>query len=258
MNELSTIVPTVSAFEVVAQLLSVPVSRIGASTYLAELARLHESRHRHAKLLSSSFTFHVCPACIAEERKLSRLLTFPHLTHCQEHHLCLVTAGQCGAPLPLFHRQARPFTCQQCGLDWKHLPQRQMDPERLETEPQLLSSYDFFWRYGTPELLASTLRLIYDSVVEKGESRVALPNEDAQAASDGRSYHLSTSLGYLVHALWQLDLSPRDVMVYAGPLPWRSIKWMTFQCPEPTCPYVAMIQNRIRLLDHTEDQQQGT
>jgi hypothetical protein len=60
-------------------------------------------------------------------------------------------------------------------------------------------------------------------MVEKGEIRVVFPNEDAQTAPDGRSYHISTSLEYLVQALWQLDLSPRDVMAYAGPLPWRSI-----------------------------------
>src|SRR6266702_3307005 len=99
------------------------------------------------------------------------------------------------------------------------------------------------------------LRLIYDSVVEKGEIRAALPNADTHAVSDGRSYQVATSLGYLVHALWQLDVSPRDVVAYEGPLPWRSIKWLTFQCPEPTCPYVAMIRERTRLLDQTEDQQ---
>ncbi len=75
MNELSTIVPTVIDLEMLAQVLSVPVSRMVATTYLAELARLYGSQHLHAKLLSSSFTFHVCPACIAQERKLSRLLT---------------------------------------------------------------------------------------------------------------------------------------------------------------------------------------
>ena len=128
----------------------------------------------------------------------------------------------------------------------------------METEQHLLSSSHFFWTRGTPELLASALRLIYDSVVEKGEIRAALPNADTHAVSDGRSYQVATSLGYLVHALWQLDVSPRDVVAYEGPLPWRSIKWLTFQCPEPTCPYVAMVRERTRLLDQTEDQRQGT
>jgi hypothetical protein len=186
MNALSTIVPTVIDLEALAQVLSVPVPRIVATTYLAELARWYGHEHLHAKLLSSSFTLHVCPACIAEERKLSRWLTLPHITHCPEHQLSLVSSCQCGAVLRLFHRQARPFTCSKCGLDWKNLPHRPMDPARMETEQHLLSSYDFFWTHGTPELLASTLRLIYDSVVEKGEIRVALPSADARAASEAR------------------------------------------------------------------------
>ena len=258
MNELSTIVPTVIDLEMLAQVLSVPVSHMVATTYLAELARLYGSQHLHAKLLSSSLTFHVCPACIAEERKLSRWLTLPHIMHCPEHHLALVSSCSCGAALRLFHRKSQPFTCCKCGLDWKNLPNLQGDPARMETEQQLLSSYHFFWARGTPELLASALRLIYDSVVEKGEIRAALPNADTHAVSDGRSYQVATSLGYLVHALWQVDVSPRDVVAYEGPLPWRSIKWLTFQCPEPTCPYVAMIRERTRLLDQTEDQRQGT
>jgi len=255
MHELSTIVPTVIDLEMLAQVLSVPIPRIVATTYLAELARLYGNEHLQAKLLSSSSTFHVCPACIAEERKLARWLTLPHIMHCPEHHLALVSSCSCGAALRLFHRKSRPFTCSKCGLDWKNLPSLQGDPARMEVEQLLLSSYQFFSTRGTPELLASTLRLIYDSVVEKGEIRAALPNADTQAVVDGRSYQVATSLGYLVHALWQLDLSHRDVVAYEGPLPWRSIKWLTFQCPEPTCPYVAMIRERTRLVDHTEDQQ---
>jgi hypothetical protein len=54
------------------------------------------------------------------------------------------------------------------------------------------------------------------------------------------------------------DLSPREVMISTGPLPWRSIKWMTFQYPEPNYLYVAMIRDRTRLQSHTEDQQQET
>ncbi len=255
MNELSTIVPTVIDLERLSHVLSLPVSRMVATTYLAELARLYGNEHLHAKLLSSSLTFHVCPACLAEERKLARWLTLPHIMHCPEHHLALVSSCSCGAALRLFHRKARPFTCPKCGRDWKNLPHLQGDPARMETEQHLLSSYQFFLTRGTPELLASTLRLIYDSVVEKGEIRTALPNADTQTVSEGRSYQVATSLGYLVHALWQLDVSPRDVVAYEGPLPWRSIKWLTFQCPEPTCPYVAMIRERTRLLDQTEDQQ---
>src|SRR6266567_4413529 len=70
MNELSTIVPTVIDLERLAQVLFVAVSRIVATTYLAELARLYGNEQVHAKLLSSSLTFHVCPACIADNTGL--------------------------------------------------------------------------------------------------------------------------------------------------------------------------------------------
>ena len=251
MNDLSSIVPSLIDLEALAARLSVSLSAIVATTYLAELARLYDVAHPHAKLLSSSFVFHVCPACVAEQRRLSRLLTLPHITHCPQHRLSLVKFCRCGASLRLFHRHAQPFTCHQCGLDWKNLPRRTMEPERLQIEQQLLSSYDFFFRQGTSQLLAHTLRLIYDSVVEKGEIRVPLSDEDVQAAAENRSYQRNTTLSYIVHALWQLDLSPRDILVYAGPLPWRSIKWLSFQCPEPTCPYVTMIRDRTRSLDET-------
>lgn len=254
MNELSTIVPTVIDLEKLAQVLFVPASRIVATTYLAELARLYGNEQVQAKLLSSSFTFHVCPACIAEERKLSRLLTLPHIMHCPQHRLALVSSCSCGADLRLFHRKSSPFTCYKCGLDWKNLPHLEGDLAQMEAEQQLLSSYRFFWTRGTPELLASALRLIYDSVAEKREIRAALPNTDTRSVSDERSYQVANSLGYLVHALWQLDLSPRDVIAYEGPLPWRSVKWLNFQCSEPTCPYVAMIRERRSLLDQSEDQ----
>src|SRR5260370_38227072 len=58
MNELSSIVPTVIDLEKLAQVLFVPVSRIFATTYRAELACLYGNDQPHAKLLSSSFTFH--------------------------------------------------------------------------------------------------------------------------------------------------------------------------------------------------------
>src|SRR5438552_789393 len=72
------------------------------------------------------------------------------------------------------------------------------------------------------------------------------------------SYQRTSSLGYLVHALWQLDLSPRDILMYTAPLPWRSMKWLTFQCPEPRCPYVSMLRDRTHLLDGAGDDEEGT
>ena len=234
--------------------LAVPLRAIRATTYQAELARLYAVTDPQMALLSpTSFSFRLCPTCVAEERRLSRTLVLPHITACPYPRITLVSTCLCGTALRPFHRQAAPFVCAKCHLDWADLPQKEADPERLEVEEKLLSYYEFFWTYGTPEILASALRLIYDSVVEKGEIRVPLPDENTQTSPSGTSYQRTSSLGYLVHTLWQLDLSPRDILMYTGPLPWRSMKWLTFQCSEPHCPYVSMLRDRTRLLDEAQD-----
>lgn len=248
-TNLSLIVSSGVRLEDLAQLLAVPVQALLATTYQEELARIYDVSHPSPLLLNPSFSFHLCPACVQEHRMLSRHLALQHITLCPQHQIVLVDTCSCEAPLRPFSPLARPFTCYKCGLDWAQLPRRQPSPERIETEEKLLSYYDFFFARGTPELLASTLRLIYDSVVEKGAIRVSLPDEKAQMSPDDRPYQRTTSLGYVVQALLQLDLSPRDILIYAGPLPWRSVKWATFQCPEPHCPYVTMIRNRLHQLD---------
>jgi hypothetical protein len=249
-NHVSLIVPSGVRLDDLAQLLAVPVQALLATTYQTELTRIYDVSNPSPLLLNTSFSFHLCPACMQEHRMLSRHLALQHITLCPHHQIALVDTCSCGAPLRPFSPLARPFTCYKCHLDWTKLPRREAMPERLELEQKLLSYYDFFFTRGTPEVLASALRLIYDSVVEKGMIRVSLPDEDAQKSPDDRPYQRSTSLGYVVPALLQLDLSPRDMLSYAGPLPWRSVKWATFQCPEPHCPYVTLIRNRIHQLDN--------
>lgn len=237
-----------------AQALAVPLHSILATTYQAELVRLYDIEDPQMALLShTTFSFRLCPACVAEKRQLSRKLALPHITVCPRHRVTLVNTCLCGRPLRPFHRQAAPFVCAKCSLHWAELPQKEADRTRIEREEKLLSYYEFFFTRGTPEILASALRLIYDSVVEKGEIRVPLPDESTQTSPSGASYQRTSSLGYLVHTLWQLDLSPRDVLVYTGPLPWRSMKWLTFQCPESHCPYVSMLHDRTRSLNEIPD-----
>jgi TniQ protein len=248
-NNLTLIVPSGLRLDDLAQALAIPLHAIVATTYQAELARVYDVRSPSPLLLNTSFSFHLCPVCVEEKRMLFRSLALQHLTYCPQHQIALVDTCQCGASLRPFSWQALPFTCYQCGLSWAKLPRREAVPERLELEQKLLSYYDFFFAKGTPELLASTLRLIYDSVVEKGEIRVPLRDEEVQFPSDRSTPQRTSSLGYVVHALLQLDLSPRDILIYAGPLPWRSVRWATFQCPEPSCPYVKMIRDRIQELD---------
>jgi hypothetical protein len=248
-----------SAWQTTFPFLVAPLPSIRATTYQAELARLYGVADPQMALLSpTSFSFRLCPACVASARRLSRTLTLPYITACPHHRITLVTTCLCGTALRPFHRQASPFACPKCHLDWAKLPCQEADTEHIEREEKLVSYYKFFLTKGTPEILASALRLIYDSVVEKGEIRVPLPDDLSQASSSasGISYQRTSSLGYLVHALWQLDLSPRDILMYTGPLPWRSMKWLTFQCSEPRCPYVSMLRDRAHLLDAAGDSEE--
>ncbi len=249
------IAPSGFPFDDLADALAVPYEALVATTYQAELARIYGVADPHAQLLQTSFSFRLCPACVAEQRLLTRTLVLPHITICPQHHLVLVTTCLCGAALRPFQKQTPPFRCFKCSLDWAELPQKQADQTRVEIEAQLLSYYQFFWTYGTPEVLASALQLVYDSVVESGKIRAPLSDHVSWPQSLGKSYRRTSSLGYVVHLLWQLDLTPGDILVYAGPLPWRSAKWTRFQCPEPHCPYVTMIQKRMKLWDekHKEE-----
>src|SRR6266516_3798461 len=182
-STLTLIVPSGLSRDALANALAVPHESIIATTYQAELTRMYGGVAPHALLLSTSFSFRLCPACVAQDRLLTRTLVLPHITIC---------------------------------------PQHQADVVRSKIEEQLLSYYQFFWTYGTPEMLASTQRLVYDSVVEKGEIRAPLSDNISPSDALGRPYRRTSSLGYLVHLLWQLDLTPCDILVYAGPLPWLS------------------------------------
>ncbi len=254
LDLLNLIVPSSSLpLESLARLLAVQTSAIIATTYLAELSRFYHTQEPHPMQLASSLAFHLCPVCVAESRLLTRTLTLPHITTCLQHQVMLVENCQCGTPLRLFQRRMPPFTCSTCGQDWAELPRLEADPECIKSAEQHLLFYEFFLTKGTPELLASAFRLIYDSVVEKGEIRVSLLDEDTRYPHDGRSYQRTTSLGHLVGSLVQLHLSPRDILIYAGSLPWRSVKWLTFQCPVPTCPYMKRMQQCALLLDEAEN-----
>ncbi len=243
------IVPSGLSLDALANALAVPHESIIATTYQAELTRMYGGVAPHALLLSTSFSFRLCPACVAQDRLLTRTLVLPHITICPQHQIMLVNRCLCGTVLRPFHWRALPFRCFKCGLDWAELPQNKADVVRSKIEEQLLSYYQFFWTYGTPEMLASTQRLVYDSVVEKGEIRAPLSDNISPSDALGRPYRRTSSLGYLVHLLWQLDLTPGDILVYAGPLPWRSTKWTRFQCEMSHCPYATMLKERRNVLE---------
>jgi hypothetical protein len=246
-SDWTLIVPSGLELSALADALAVAHEALVATTYQAELTRIYGVADPHALLLSTSFSFHLCPACVAEDRLLTRTLALPHITICPRHQIMLVNRCLCGTGLRPFHWRSLPFRCFKCGLDWAELPRNKAEQRRSEIEEQLLSYYQFFWTYGTPDVLASTERLVYDSVVEKGEIRAPLSDKVFQSETLDRSYRRTSSLGYLVHLLWQLDLNPGDILVYAGPLPWRSTKWTRFQCEVSHCPYVTMLKARRNL-----------
>jgi hypothetical protein len=156
------IVVPASILESLAHLLLIPEERLLATTYQSELVRLYGSLHPHERLLSTKFTFHLCPACVAHTRLLKRTLTWPHLQSCPLHHIELRKRCLCGVALWAFSGKALPFTCFACGLDWGSLPQRQISPDRVGREHHLSLLYEYFLVEGTPrrmERAADILRV---------------------------------------------------------------------------------------------------
>jgi hypothetical protein len=153
-QHLSLVVASGVKLDYLAAALAVPLRVICATTYQAELARLYAVADPQVALLShTSFSFRLCPICVAEERRLSRTLVLPHITACPRHRIALVSTCLCGTALRPFHRQAAPFACPTCRLDWAKLPCQEADAERIEREEKLRSYYEFFLTKGTPKSL---------------------------------------------------------------------------------------------------------
>ncbi|TMC16741.1 MAG: hypothetical protein E6J34_19645 [Chloroflexi bacterium] len=164
---LTVIQPSSLNLDSLAQFLALPVSALLATTYHTELARLYGESKLHPKLLNLSYSLRLCPQCLAEDRILKRTLTLPHITHCPAHLLTLQTQCQCGAPFRLFHRQALPFTCYTCGLDWSELPRVEVVPEVLVLEQNWLVWYEFFFSQGTYAIMREARRLMQLSWYEQ-------------------------------------------------------------------------------------------
>src|SRR5260370_21742416 len=118
------IVPSGLSLDALADALAVPHESIVATTYQAELARIYGVADPHALLLSTSFSFPLCPACVAEDRLLTRTLVLPHITICPQHQIVLVNICLCVTALRPFHWRALPFRCFKCALDWPELPRK--------------------------------------------------------------------------------------------------------------------------------------
>jgi len=203
------LVPPPWLLEELSELLAVSLQRLDATTYLPELTQIyHLSKLPHPTLLNSSYFFHFCPEC-ARNRLLRRVLMLAHLTCCPLHGLALCQQCPCGTPQRFFCRQAQPFTCHHCGLDWAHFPRCSVSPEEIALSNKLLNWYEVFFARGTPMVFASALKLIRRRFPEKGAGGVRLLDGKTRfALPGGRS---PISLGHLVDWLVSLNLSLSDL-----------------------------------------------
>ena len=64
---LAVIQPSSLNLDSLAQCLALPTSLLLATTYHVELAHLYGPKRLHPRLLSETFTFHLCPACLAHD-----------------------------------------------------------------------------------------------------------------------------------------------------------------------------------------------
>jgi TniQ len=188
--------------------LAISLQRLHATTYLPELTQMYNlSKLPHPTLLNSSYFFHFCPEC-ARNRVLRRTLMLAHLTFCPLHNVLFCQQCPCGSPQRLFCRQARPFTCNQCGLDWANFPLCSVSLEEVTRGHKLLKWYETFFSKGTPELFSETLKLIHSKLSGKKAGGVQLLDGKTRwMPPDTRG---RISLGHLVDWLVSLDLSPGD------------------------------------------------
>lgn len=178
-----------------AGVLALPLASIVATTYQAELARLYEGADQHPQLSRSRLPFHICPLCVAEDRRLSRWLTLPGISHCPQHQILLIERCQCGNPLLPFDRYTLPYTCFGCNLNWARLPRVSLGQGQLEGEGRRLTYYELFLTKGSPALLANALQLCAD----KQEMPAGSRNKTSIANVP--------TLEYIVDRLMELDIS---------------------------------------------------
>lgn len=199
-----------------AQLLALPRSSLLATTYQIELSRLYGFAHLDPRSITPSFSFHLCPVCVAQTRLLSRSLTLPHITHCPRHQVILQKECQCGTSLRLFHRKALPFTCHSCGMNWAELPQIKVSSERMVLEQKLLSWYELFFSEKTYVYFYPMHQLLNAAYSKKRRKNTLLPEKYDTPLY--RSRWISVTLSTHVAQLINYDISPEEVIAYCSSL----------------------------------------
>jgi hypothetical protein len=191
-----------------APLLALAPQQVRATTYTDELRRLFGLPKVNATLLTLTFSFQLCPACIAEERMLHRVLVLPYVTVCPQHQLALQNSCQCGVALRLFSKHTAPFCCAQCGVDWGNLPRQGVRSEQLVLTQQVLSWYRFFLTEGTPAVArrARELLSLYPIRQEGRLQEVASATGEVRKRPSYPRQVVPLSLGKLVASLVEREL----------------------------------------------------
>jgi hypothetical protein len=191
-----------------AQLLALSPQQVRATTYTDELARLFGLPKVNATLLTLSFSFQLCPACIAEEQMLRRVLVLPYVAVCPDHQLALQNSCQCGAALRIFTKHTAPFCCAECGADWGSLPHQGVRSEQLALTHQLLGWYTFLLTEGTPAVVRRAGQLLshYPIRQEGCLHEVSSATGEIRKRSSYPRRVLPLPLGKLVASLVERDL----------------------------------------------------
>jgi hypothetical protein len=205
---LIVLVPNAVNLHDLAHLLAISPTQLRGTTYTDELARIFGLPKLHPTLLTMAFSFQLCPACIAEERMLRRLLVLPYLSVCPRHQIALQSTCRCGAALAIFKKHTAPFCCHQCGGDWGNLPRQVVTAEQHALAQHLVAWYEFFLTTGTPTLVKRALHLIEQRPVRNQElpCEASHVNREVRRRSAYRRRLLPLPLGKLVASLVERDL----------------------------------------------------
>jgi hypothetical protein len=197
-----------------AQLLALAPQQVRATTYTDELTRLFGLRKVNATVLTLTFSFQLCPACIAEEQMLRRVLVLPYVAVCPEHQLALQNSCQCGAALRLFSKHTAPFCCYHCRADWGSLPRQGVRNEQLALTEQVLSWYRFFLTEGTPAVVRRARQLLAQYPIHQDGRlhEVASATGEVRKRSSYPRQVLPLPLGKLVASLVERELVLDDSM----------------------------------------------
>lgn len=223
-----------------AQLLSIPLNTLLATTFRSSLMRLYGHQAPDTREFGDTVLLQICPACIGEARLLRFSTALPKVAHCPVHLLTLQRECSCGASLKIFHTKSKPFTCYACGQDWSQFARIPVDPERLKVEVQYLSLYMFFLTEGswltyirTRYLVREEYKYAYLPFFHTSESSEVTDDSDVTESkvTTNSFYHEVFPLSALVAQLVKLGFSARDVALNAFFVPGYKPSCLNHACP---------------------------